>query len=333
MEPVYIKGTGMVAACKQEKRELLAALLAPKEGFETGGRVEFRSSLPPSKLRRCSRYTKMAAECAALAIGERKEMYSDTTGTIISTGYGAVENNIAFADSVVKKDPNLCSPSVFSGTVPNSCVGQICIINGFKGFSTILTAGDPLEYSALLLGSGREEYILCGAVEEYHEDLKAALVKQGILDEEVISEGAAMVMLSGRQTEDTCCKVTGFYSHSFGTYPYISQIDSQKGTEELTGLFEEIASLHTPDLILSQANGSYFDRIEKEALRRVWGGERKVKNPKSFLGEALGAGYMQNVVLGALLLEEAKSRNIKKILATGMDCHGTYMTAILEGNE
>ena len=126
--------------------------------------LDFPSDVPSAKLRRCSRYSKLAAAAADFA---RKDGHipddidGTRVGTIISTGFGASENNIQFSDSVVKGDPALCSPTVFSGTVPNSCVGQICIVNGYKGVSTVLmeTYGRKMSMAFVKL---KENYLLRG---------------------------------------------------------------------------------------------------------------------------------------------------------------------------
>lgn len=342
VNPICINGVGMIAACGQSVEEVLLAAAGEKKDFALHGEKEFQSPLPSSKVRRCPRYTKMAAACAALASNDGRITNPEKTGTIISTGYGAVESNITFADSVVKGDPALCSPSVFSSTVPNSCVGQICIINGYKGFSTILTAGDPMEYSALLLNSNRAETILCGAVEEYNEDLEAAVVSAGYLDACMVSEGAAMLVLSGNQTEETYCSVSAFSSASLPKYPYIHPIDIEEAEAALTETFREIASVKTPDLILTQANGTYFDSVERKALKNVFGNGILTAEPKKIFGETFGGGYLLNVALGASILkkkeypaflfnEQSDGREIQCVLAAGLDTHGNYLTVLLEG--
>ena len=143
MKPVYIDGIGIISRCAMSANELLR--ITEGEAPETkSGMLDFTSDVPPAKLRRCSRYNKLAAAAADNARKDGNipdDIDGTRVGTIISTGFGAVESNIKFSDSVVKGEPALCSPTVFSGTVPNSCVGQICIINGYKGVSTVLMGG------------------------------------------------------------------------------------------------------------------------------------------------------------------------------------------------
>lgn len=344
MNLVYINGIGIISRCAQNAAELIQAVTGEKIDF-TGfsEKIQFKSDVPSSKLRRCSRYTKMAVSAAALAANDGNLTTSDKeyTGTILSTGFGAVENNITFSDSVVKGDPALCSPTVFSSTVPNSCVGQICIINGYKGFSTILTAGDPIEYSALLLRTKRAENIICGSVEEYNDELEAAVRCSDIAKNISISEGAAMLMLSAETTESTYCKVTAFSSASLPAYPYLQRIDMAYSEKLLTEVFTKIAAVKIPNLILMQRNGTYFDDIERNAIEKIFGNKVILASPKNIFGETSGCGYMLNVAVGAVILREnicpaaitsgrITDTGIQTVLAAGLDAHGNYLTALLE---
>ena len=110
-----------------------------------GRAVRLSARRPPSKVRRAPRYVKMAVAAAAQAIADAHVGEDPACiGTIFSTGYGPVESNVTFADSVAEGVPALVSPTVFSYTVPNSCLGQVCIVNGFQGSSTLLIGGEPL---------------------------------------------------------------------------------------------------------------------------------------------------------------------------------------------
>lgn len=342
MNPVYINGIGIISRCAQNTAELVQAVTGKKIDFtDFSEKIPFKSAVPSSKLRRCSRYTKMAVSAAALAANDGDLTLSDAehTGTILSTGFGAVESNITFSDSVVKGDPALCSPTVFSATVPNSCIGQICIINGYKGFSTIMTAGDPIEYSALLLHTKRAENILCGSVEEYNSELETAVRCSDIAKNISMSEGAAMLMLSAKTTKSTYCRVTAFSSACLPAYPYLHQIDTAYSEKLLTETFTEIAAEKTPDIILTQSNGTYFDDAEKQAVIKVFGNHTMIAEPKKLFGETFGCEYLLNVSLGAIILKSGilpseimdySGREIHSVLAVGLDAHGNYMTALLE---
>lgn len=333
MKPVYINGIGVISRCAQNGLELEALTRTQeKNSAYPTGKLDFAMSVPASKVRRCSRYMKMAVNTAELAVvdaGLTEKEDRLQIGTIISTGYGDVESNIVFSDSVVKGNPSLCSPGVFSATVPNSCVGQICIVNGFQGASTILTGGDPLEYSAVLLNTGKAEQILCGSIEEYNEELEAACKKSGILSNTEIAEGCAMLMLSKDRTDATYCKVTRFASASLPKCPYIHKLQKSEMENVITDVLSRISG--KPDIVLTSQNGSYFDEAEQEALESVFGGDIPLYAPKTFFGETQGSGYMLGIAFGACMLKVQKDR-LHTALVTGVDAHGNYMAALLVGS-
>ena len=158
MKPVYVDGLGYA-----DSAEAVANFVSK------------------SKLRRCSQYVKMAAMAAAMAVkgADMADFVSrERIGTVISTGYGPVEYNTSFADTIFSEGPSLCSPTIFSFTVPNSCAGMICIINDSRGAATMMIGGNPLEYASLLLNRGSADYVLSGCVEENTEEIFVARIWQ-----------------------------------------------------------------------------------------------------------------------------------------------------------
>ena len=331
MTDVYINGIGVTSRCACSKEELEKTIDGTIPEFRPLP-LDFPSDIPPAKLRRNSRYNKLACATADRALkdaGIPAMMAAGTPdgrriGTVLSTGYGAAEYNSVFADTVIREDPNACSPSVFSGTVPNSCVGQICILNGLKGFSTILAGGDPLEFSALLLKTGRADYLLAGSVEEYFPPLYGPFSRIGAAEGCDLSEGAAMVILAGERTDGTYCRVSAFGSTNLGKCPYLDfPEDPEKAKRKISEVLRE---MKRPDMILTANNGTRFDAVETGAVRDVFPGITEVY-PKTFFGETLGCGYMMNAVYAAARIRRGDCRSA---LVTGIDMIGNYSCALLE---
>lgn len=217
MNPVYIDGIGILSPRIRSVMELHEALgrldgdAAERSAVGDGGWAEpfdFPLGVPPSKVRRAPRYVKMAVAAAAQAVTDADVTEEPARiGTIFSTGYGPVESNVTFADSVAEGVPALVSPTVFSYTVPNSCLGQVCIVNGFQGPSTLLIGGDPIEYAALLMAGGKARHILVGAVEEPTGELRSSFDAAGHLRGDVLADGAAMLMLSAAASERSYCRI------------------------------------------------------------------------------------------------------------------------------
>lgn len=327
---VYINGIGIISRCACSKEELTEAVSGKTTAWKELP-IVFPIGIPSSKLRRNSRYNKLACASADQAlkdahIPERMEQGLDghQIGTILSTGYGAAEYSSVFADSVVKGDPNGCSPSVFSGSVPNSCIGQICILNGLKGFSTILAGGDPVEYASLLLNSKRAEYILTGSVEEYFAPLYEAFGRIEVMNGSVLSEGSAMAVLSRIPDERSCCRISGFSGAYLGKSPYLHSAEEfQAGEQILAGIFQKFSGA---DAFFAAANGTRFDDLEERAVRTVFP-DIMIKKPKSLFGETLGCGYMMNILCAASSIRNGCFRSV---ISAGMDMIGNYTCVLLE---
>lgn len=320
---VYIDGVGVISRCAQSAAEL-NGLANGSPAQKQALPLAFHIDIPPVKLRRNSRYNKLACAAADYAVKDGcniSETDKRRVGTVISTGYGAAEYFSNFADMVVRGDPGACSPAVFSGSVPNSCVGQICIINGFKGFSTVLAGGDPLEYASLLLKTNRADLFVTGSVEEYFPPLYESLSSFEALSGAELSEGAAMLMLRRERTGNTYCEVCGFGSVSLGKSPYLHVLgDKSQRIADVLRRFE------TPDMIFTAANGTYFDAIEKKAIDAVFP-NTKTFAPKKLFGETLGCGYSMNVAYAAAAIKSGKYRTA---LVTGADMIGNYCAVYLK---
>lgn len=321
----YIESIGVISRCAQSVCEL-TNVQNGGEYQESALPIEFDSQIPSAKMRRNSRYNKIACTAADNAL--RETTITETfdrrrIGTIISTGYGPIVNNTQFAETVKKGVPGLCSPYIYAGAVPNSCIGQICILNGFKGVSTVLTGGDPLEYSSMLLAASKADLIICGSVEEYSEPLYNELGKLDALNGSELSEGSAVMMLTREKTEKTLCSVSGFSSASLGKSPLLHKIES--GNAEI--IYDILKKCdNAPDAVFNAANGTYFDDTEIKAIKSIFPDAHLV-SPKKWAGETLGCGYMMNTVFAASAIRSGK---YKKVLVTGVDMIGNYCTAILE---
>ena len=321
----YIESIGVISRCAQSADDLTHVLNGG--GFEKAALpVGFDSQIPPAKMRRNSRYNKLACTAADNAVREAAvsdDLDRRRIGTIISTGYGSSVYYTQFADTVVKGVPGLCSPFVYSGMVPNACVGQICILNGFKGVSTVLTGGDPLEYSSLLLTTNKADMILCGSVEEYNEALYSGLGTLEALNGAELSEGAAMMMLTRERTEKSLCAVTGFSSASLGKSPLLHRLESGDA-DIIAGILRRYDS--TPDAVFNAVNGTYSDEAETAAIKKVFP-EAELISPKKWAGETLGCGYAMNTAFAAAAINSGK---YGKVLVTGVDMIGNYCSAMIE---
>ncbi|MGP1574864.1 beta-ketoacyl synthase chain length factor [Selenomonas sp.] len=344
MTSVYIDGIGILSPSVRSKESLIAAAeelaesdaaAATPAGDVLAEAFEFPLGVPASKVRRAPRYAKLAVAAAAQALADAGvEADHAAVGTIFTSGYGPVENNVTFADSVADGAPLLASPTVFSYTVPNACLGQVCIVHGLQGPSTMLLAGDAAEYAALLLAGGKAPHILCGAVEDPTVELRASFDAAGALSAEKIAGGAVTLLLSAKASAKSYCRITKFASAALPVYPYVSRLSDAQGEAAVRAMTAALAYVRQdapPDLVLTAENGGGFDAKEQAARREALGDVRALC-PKRIFGESLNCGYLENIALGAALLRGERERGgkIRSIVATGLDVHGNYLAARME---
>ncbi len=323
---IYINGIGIVSRAACSKAEL-EAVCAGKAELKKELPLSFPVEIPASRLRRNSRYNKLACAAADQALKDASVLEQiaqgsldpHQIGTILSTGYGASEYNSVFMDAAVRGDPNVCSPSVFSGSVPNSCLGQICIINHLNGFSTVLAGGDPLEYSALLLKTGRAKQILAGSVEEYFPSLYEAFGTMEAAKGCELSEGAAMALLSCEKTDGSYCRIIGFSSIHLGNCPYLHLFENPDDLTDMLAV--TLRKFQDPEIIFSAGNGTWFDRAEENAIQKVFP-DKPVRKLKTEFGETLGCGYMMNMLTAAAAIHRG---DYSAVLVSGVDMIGNYM--------
>ena len=106
---VYINGIGIISRCACRSEELEEAAFGRIAEIRPLP-LEFPIEIPSSRLRRNSRYNKLACAAADQALKnagipemmEQEGLDGHRIGTILSTGYGAAEYSSVFADSVVK---------------------------------------------------------------------------------------------------------------------------------------------------------------------------------------------------------------------------------------
>ena len=334
--PLYIRGAGIVSRCGIGVDKILQAYKDRSTVLSFASEApiaQFVLSVPKVKIRRSSHYTKLAAEATAacladagmLALGAELKESVDASqiGTVLSTSYGALSSCIEFGDALAIKNPLRVSPALFAATVPNSCLGQIALLFGLTGASTMLTGGNPLEYAGVLLARGHARMTLCGGVEEYLGELSEALALTGELPEKTMADGAGMLLLSREEGEDDYGAVTQIGSCTLPRSPYLYRLDAG---EARPMLLRTLRGINRPELVITSANGSYFDDIEANAIHEAYGDVRTYA-AKQLFGETFSAGLIQNVALAAALL---KAGDFRDIVATGIDLHGNYAAARLE---
>lgn len=340
MENIRIGGIGLVNRAGITPEDFWKTICQGSTEEERPPLTAFSLAYPSSRLRRINRYCRMALYASQKAFEEAKIPETQdpfSVGTVFATGYGAMEAQVKFCRETAKGDPDFCSPTTFTGTVPNSCVGTVCMFLKCRGASTMLSGGNHLEYAGLLLENGQAEYILAGAVEEYcrelFEDLEACRGKEEV----PLAEGCAVFCLKREDGGGYCSlKKTGTAGLPFFV-PFACGREKEAETP-VRELLEEYRK-EKPDVIFGCGSPEAFSRVEQEIFQDIFPGVPVSGRVKKAAGETLGCGFSMNVAAAALclshgyvpekMLPQGTDLAAERILVTGYDAAGNYLCALL----
>lgn len=321
MTPIYINSVGIMCSIAKNFDELLINYST----IGKGKHILFNNNIPNDKLRRASRYVVMSSESVQLCINDFKdELNIDDIGTVFLSNYGPIESNLKFSKDVINNNPMRCSPATFPYTVVNSCVGQICMIYGFKNYSTMFVSGNLFDYSSIMLH--KIKYILCGSIDEYNDDLIQSLkYDNNILLHTKFSEGATSLLLSNNKIHNNDIKIINTYSTSFKNCPYLNYLDKDYSIHKIKDVLNLMVD-YSIDLILDSSNDTYFDEYENESLNDIFHNV-KVISPKKIFGETFGNGFLSSIAYGKAILNNNLASSI---LVTNVDMQGNYQICILQ---
>ncbi|AOZ90864.1 hypothetical protein [Paenibacillus crassostreae] len=289
------------------------------------------NSIDGNALRRTTQYSKVLIKSAELALEQSgidlNQVNKERFGTIINTVYGPIETNLKFAKSVLKGDPDLASPMVFSNTVTNASLGHLCITFGFKGDSTFLMGSNPIKYSDFLFNKKTIDHILVAGIEEYSEGL--AMEYQNFYSDNLKhapAECGAALVLRNETNEDALGYIYKSYGMSLLSNPYWETANENEFMENLNLLYKEVTNdFEDIDLVVLGAVGTPLEEAEKEFYSHLE--FQSIREFKSCIGEVFGASLVAFIVLALQIFNE--NRDIRKIAVNHLDVSMNYFTVII----
>ncbi|MEU2610289.1 beta-ketoacyl synthase N-terminal-like domain-containing protein [Micromonospora sp. NPDC007271] len=125
----------------------------------------------------------------------------DRIGVVLGTGVGSLQSTSDYSrDTLVQEKPYLVNPILFPNTVLNCAAGQAAIRHGLRGVNATLAGGGmatlaALRYAMTVLGRGRAEALLVGAMEEYTPQMAWAEHAAGSSATTAGGEGGAIFLV------------------------------------------------------------------------------------------------------------------------------------------
>ncbi|MBI4775590.1 MAG: hypothetical protein HY788_15720 [Deltaproteobacteria bacterium] len=127
---------------------------------------------PPARFGRMDAFSKLTVGCAHLALKDAAAAGSESfpEGIVLGSLMGCLMTDIQYYAPVCDKGPEHAGPLLFSYTLPNVAVGEVCREFRLFGPNTVISCGEDSALAALVvahgwLSSGRASALLAGGVE------------------------------------------------------------------------------------------------------------------------------------------------------------------------
>lgn len=264
------------------------------------------------RLRRSSAISLYAASAAFDALAdagvEMTPATAERTAVVFAISSGGVVYTRRFYEQIVKQGPSGASPLLFPETVYNAPASHLAALLGVDGASYTLV-GDgavglrAVRFAQQLLASGEVDrcivagaeeidWILCEAYGDWRllTNHPAAAVFPERPRGAILAEGAAALVLAREGGRAEISEIHTGVSFS-------SRAEAAAAVDRVCG------ELVAPEAqaVISSANGTFVDELEAQAIARH-SPRAEVYAPKASLGEALGAGAIMQLAIGALSL-------------------------------
>ena len=233
------------------------------------------------------------------------------TAVVFAITDGGVLYTRRFYEQIVKQGANSASPLLFPETVYNAPASHLAAHLGIDGASyTIVGDGavglNALHFGAQLLATseidhcvvvGAEEcdWILCEAYDEWR------------FARTPLAEGAAAILLSRSG------------AHRVQTDPGATFFRQRDAAAALQTVLTRLPLDANVTLAVCSANGSFIDRAEEAALKRLLPDAQRL-HPKESFGEAPGASALLQTVAAVLAIETDEHAKAL-VTAVGMNHH------------
>jgi 3-oxoacyl-(acyl-carrier-protein) synthase len=262
------------------------------------------ASLP--RLRRSSVISHLAVTAAVDAVASARmtpEALKRTALVFAASDGGVVYTRRFYAD-VVERGGGSGSPLLFPETVYNAPASHIAARLGLEGEVLTLVGDAATGLSAVqtgceLLAAAEADYCVIASAQEIDWITCEAYGRWGLIQNThnsaaVFSEGAAAIVLA---RESGACQISATRSgHSFAAERFAETM--------LDAMLNELLGDSQPALAISCASGTRIDMAEKRCLAKRLS-NAKILTPKAVLGEALACSTIQQIITGALALEES----------------------------
>ncbi|MEO1236728.1 MAG: beta-ketoacyl-[acyl-carrier-protein] synthase family protein [Planctomycetota bacterium] len=314
-----------------------------QRGSATTGPVaddDFLHLLSARRVRRLSDYVKLTLAAASLALDDaglgedddHREAFTRDCPAVLGTAHGSTHYSYDYYRGLVDDGLAAANPLLFAEGVPNAGAAHLSMSLRLRGAcQTIIgsrSAGlDALRLASLRIAEGRWDRAVVCAGEEHDELVERCYAELGL--PMATCAGAVSLVVEGRAAaEARGARVLGVVE-SGAQMNYNRRV--ARGVDRLRRMLEREAGAGM-EVVLDSANGTWTDRLEAAAMRRLDGSVKRSTLSGS-VAECFSTGPLV-AVAAALIgagLDGQTPDDVRRVGVLGSDFNGlTAFTSIFK---
>ncbi|MEJ1240392.1 beta-ketoacyl synthase chain length factor [Chryseolinea sp. T2] len=251
---IYINGTACISPQRTFDGFALNDPVNYTSNVLTCVTPDFKAYLPAAQLRRLGRMLRVGLTTSIICL--RNSGVTAPDGIITATGYGFLEDTERFLREIIERKERQLTPTHFMQGTYNALAGIVGLSLHCTGYNNTYVSkgyalGSALDDAIIQIRDAAELNLLVGAYDEAVSVQYKSVARDGHFKKEQIDslklfehqtqgslqgEGAAFFLLSGIQTAQTICRLTGHY----GLF--------QPSADELKNELESFLSSHNTSL-------------------------------------------------------------------------------------
>ncbi|MGC3948080.1 MAG: beta-ketoacyl synthase chain length factor [Chryseolinea sp.] len=226
---IYINGTASISPQRTFDGSFLSEPINYVGNVLKCQTPDFKAYLPAVQLRRLGRMLRVGLTASIICL--RNSAITTPDGIITATGYGFLEDTERFLREIIERNERQLTPTHFMQGTYNALAGIVGLSLQCTGYNNTYVSkgyalGSALDDAIIQIQNEPELNMLVGAYDEAVSVQYKSVARDGHFKKEPIDslrlfehetpgslqgEGAAFFLLSGTQSSQTVCRLSGHY--------------------------------------------------------------------------------------------------------------------------
>lgn len=337
MNRIFIKSVGVIAPEIDNEKKIWKNLSEENYNLKNK-RATIPKFIQSNQSRRMDRISLLSYYASKYAYDQLNTdgLNVEKIGTVFNTCFGPINTVLQFSEHVVEKRPDVISPTKFSHTVNNACLGHTAKGLRLKGPSNMLINSNYIHYAMMLLNNKKANLIITTGADEYCSGVDEFFRKKDV----DIVESACSIVLGSTHDETDYCEVLSCQEENLHEHPYFS-----KNINDFTDKVKRVIqhALDEADITAHEVSGIVTAGVkgnnessEDRAINEIFEDIDKI-NIRNIIGDCLGAHLGINLMTAAMCIKENRlpkgnqkvNDEIKYMLVNNYTLSGAFTSYIL----